>query len=89
MSIRTVGASEEIGAQLWRTTGGKVPKEPQFVLAQLELGFGQLPLNHRQVQRKKLWILSDEMRVVLGDALGEHGNRGVSHSVHNDLLSRH
>ena len=26
------------------------------------------------------------MRVILSDALGEHGNRGVSHSVHNDLL---
>jgi hypothetical protein len=36
MSMRTVGASEEIGAQLWCTTGGKVPKHPQFVFAQLE-----------------------------------------------------
>jgi hypothetical protein len=32
-------------------------------------------------------ILPDEMRLVSGDALGEHGDRGVSRSVHNDLLS--
>ena len=36
MSMRAVGTSEKIGAQLRRTTDGKVPKHPQFVLAQLE-----------------------------------------------------
>ena len=36
MSMRAVGTSEKIGAQLRRTTGGKVPEHLQFVLAQLE-----------------------------------------------------
>jgi hypothetical protein len=36
MSMRAVRTSEKIDAQLRRTTGGKVPEHPQFVLAQLE-----------------------------------------------------
>jgi hypothetical protein len=32
-------------------------------------------------------ILPDGMLVVSGYALGEYGDRGVSRSVHNDLLS--
>ena len=47
----------------------------------------RLSLDHRQIQRKKFLILPDGMLVVSGDALGEHGDRGVSRSVHNDLLS--
>src|ERR1700740_725411 len=36
VSMRTVGTSEKIGAQCRCATGGKVPKHPQFVVAQLE-----------------------------------------------------
>jgi hypothetical protein len=36
VSMRTVGTSEEINAQCRGTTGGKVLKHPQFVVAQLE-----------------------------------------------------
>jgi hypothetical protein len=42
-----------------------------------------LSLNHRQIQRKKIWIPPDEMCALFSDALREHGNRGVSHSVHS------
>jgi hypothetical protein len=36
VSMWTVGPSEKIGAQCRRTTGGKAPKHPHFVFAQLE-----------------------------------------------------
>src|ERR1700693_2690371 len=49
---------------------------------------GYLPLNHREIQRRKLWILPDEMHVLLSDAPREHGNRGVCHSVHNGPPSK-